>query len=137
MEDATGDSHWLDSDDDFEAFSNTKPTDHSTIVKVCLEFSYQNILLISYNYCYITKTFKMNITIIRLYLVIYVCVKLVCENKEGVGDEKEVPHFVYISREKRENYHHHYKAGAMNFLVSYFSLLYLSIYVFLSFKVRA
>ncbi|CAF1866108.1 unnamed protein product [Brassica napus] len=75
VEDATGDSHWLDSDDDFEAFSNTKPTDHSTIVK------------------------------------------LVCENKEGVGDEKEVPHFVYISREKRENYHHHYKAGAMNFLV--------------------
>ncbi|CAN7018974.1 unnamed protein product, partial [Brassica oleracea var. botrytis] len=75
VEDATGDYHWLDSDDDFEAFSNTKPTDHSTIVK------------------------------------------LVCENKEGVGDEKEVPHFVYISREKRENYHHHYKAGAMNFLV--------------------
>ncbi|KAF3577100.1 hypothetical protein DY000_02035059 [Brassica cretica] len=75
VEDATGDSHWLDSDDDFEAFSNTKPTDHSTIVK------------------------------------------LVCGNKEGAGDEKEVPHFVYISREKRENYHHHYKAGAMNFLV--------------------
>ncbi|CAF2288164.1 unnamed protein product [Brassica napus] len=75
VEDATGDSHWLDSDNDFEAFSNTKPIDHSTIVK------------------------------------------LVCENKEGVGDEKEVPHFVYISREKRENYHHHYKAGAMNFLV--------------------
>uniref|UniRef100_A0A0D3C3P7 Glycosyltransferase 2-like domain-containing protein n=1 Tax=Brassica oleracea var. oleracea TaxID=109376 RepID=A0A0D3C3P7_BRAOL len=75
VEDATGDSDWLDSDNDFEAFSNTKPTEHSTIVK------------------------------------------LVCENKEGVGDEKEVPHFVYISRGKRENYHHHYKAGAMNFLV--------------------
>ncbi|XP_048634168.1 cellulose synthase-like protein B3 [Brassica napus] len=34
VEDATGDSHWLDSDNDFEAFSNTKPIDHSTIVKV-------------------------------------------------------------------------------------------------------
>ncbi|CAE6025437.1 unnamed protein product [Arabidopsis arenosa] len=75
VEDATGDSHWLDEEDDFEAFSNTKPNDHSTIVKV------------------------------------------VWENKGGVGDENEVPHFVYISREKRPNYLHHYKAGAMNFLV--------------------
>lgn len=71
VEDATRD--W-DADDDFEAFSNTKPNDHSTIVKV------------------------------------------VWENKGGVGDEKELPHFVYVSREKRPNYLHHYKAGAMNFL---------------------
>ncbi|CAA0374141.1 unnamed protein product [Arabidopsis thaliana] len=75
VEDATGDSHWLDAEDDFEDFSNTKPNDHSTIVKV------------------------------------------VWENKGGVGVENEVPHFVYISREKRPNYLHHYKAGAMNFLV--------------------
>ncbi|CAA7049535.1 unnamed protein product [Microthlaspi erraticum] len=75
VEDATVDSHWLGADDDFEAFTNTKRTDHSTIVKV------------------------------------------LWENKGGVGDEKEVPHFVYISREKRPNYLHHYKAGAMNFLV--------------------
>ncbi|CAH2065652.1 unnamed protein product [Thlaspi arvense] len=75
VEDATRDSNWLDSDNDFEAFSSTKPTDHSTIVKV------------------------------------------IWENKGGVGDEKEVPHLVYISREKRPNYFHHYKAGAMNFLV--------------------
>ncbi|ESQ50248.1 hypothetical protein EUTSA_v10001915mg [Eutrema salsugineum] len=75
VEDATGDSHWFDADDDFEAFSNTKPNDHSTIVKV------------------------------------------IFENKGGVGDEKEVPHLVYISREKRPNYVHHYKAGALNFLV--------------------
>ncbi|KAL1220452.1 Cellulose synthase-like protein B3 [Cardamine amara subsp. amara] len=75
VEDATGDSHWLDADDDYEAFSNTKPTDHSTIVKV------------------------------------------LWENKGGVGDKEEVPHFVYVSREKRPNYFHHYKAGAMNFLV--------------------
>ncbi|VVB07424.1 unnamed protein product [Arabis nemorensis] len=74
VEDAE-DSHWLNADDDFEAFSNTKPNDHSTIVKV------------------------------------------IWENKGGVGDEKEVPHLVYISREKRPNYLHHYKAGAMNFLV--------------------
>lgn len=75
VEDASGDSYWLDADDDFEAFSNVKPNDHSTIVKV------------------------------------------ISENKRGVGDEKEVPHIVYISREKRPNYLHHYKAGAMNFLV--------------------
>ncbi|KFK31116.1 hypothetical protein AALP_AA6G070100 [Arabis alpina] len=75
VEDATGDSHCLNADDDFEAFSNTKPNDHSSIVKV------------------------------------------IWENKGGVGDEKEVPHFVYISREKRPNYLHHYKAGAMNFLI--------------------
>ncbi|KAG7542819.1 Cellulose synthase [Arabidopsis thaliana x Arabidopsis arenosa] len=75
IEDATGDSHWLDADEDFEAFSNTKPNDHSTIVKV------------------------------------------VWENKGGVGDDKEVPHLVYISREKRPNYLHHYKTGAMNFLL--------------------
>ncbi|KAG7568615.1 Nucleotide-diphospho-sugar transferase [Arabidopsis thaliana x Arabidopsis arenosa] len=75
LEEATGSSHWLDAEDDFEEFSNTKPNDHSTIVKV------------------------------------------VWENKEGVGDEKEVPHVVYISREKRPNYLHQYKAGAMNFLV--------------------
>ncbi|CAN6843042.1 unnamed protein product [Brassica oleracea] len=75
VEDATGNSYWLDAGDDFEAFSNTKPSDHSTIVKV------------------------------------------IWENEEGVGDEKEVPHFVYISREKKPNYLHHYKAGAMNFLV--------------------
>ncbi|AEC08698.1 cellulose synthase-like B4 [Arabidopsis thaliana] len=75
VEDATGSSHWLDAEDDFEAFLNTKSNDHSTIVKV------------------------------------------VWENKGGVGDEKEVPHVVYISREKRPNHFHHYKAGAMNFLV--------------------
>ncbi|CAA7036873.1 unnamed protein product [Microthlaspi erraticum] len=75
VEDATGDSHWFDADDDFEAFSNTKPTDHSTIVKV------------------------------------------IWENKGGVGNEQEVPPFVYISREKQPSYVHHYKAGAMNFLV--------------------
>ncbi|CAH2059788.1 unnamed protein product [Thlaspi arvense] len=75
VENATGDSYWLDSDGDFEAFSNAEPNDHSTIVKV------------------------------------------VWENKGGVGDEKEVPHIVYISREKKPNYPHHYKAGAMNFLV--------------------
>ncbi|CAH2079068.1 unnamed protein product [Thlaspi arvense] len=52
VNDATGDSHWLDADD---AFSNTKPNDHSTIVKV------------------------------------------VWENKGGVGDEKEVPHLLRVS----------------------------------------
>ena len=36
VEDATRD--W-DADDDFEAFSNTKPNDHSTIVKVFQQFT--------------------------------------------------------------------------------------------------
>ncbi|CAH2079069.1 unnamed protein product [Thlaspi arvense] len=75
VEDASGNSHCLDADNDFKAFSNRKPNDHSTIVKV------------------------------------------VWENKGGVGDEREVPHLVYISREKRPNYFHHYKSGAMNFLI--------------------
>jgi hypothetical protein len=90
VEDATGDSHWLDAEDDFEDFSNTKPNDHSTIVKV------------------------------------------VWENKGGVGVENEVPHFVYISREKRPNYLHHYKAGAMNFLVSEFPHISLVSFYFIS-----
>lgn len=47
--------------------------------------------------------------------------QVVWENKGGVGDEKEVPHLVYISREKRPEYVHHYKSGAMNFLVIDFS----------------
>lgn len=38
VEDATRNSCWLDAGDDFEAFSNTKPSDHSTIVKVFLQF---------------------------------------------------------------------------------------------------
>lgn len=58
-------------------------------------------------------------------------VKVVWENEGGVGDEKEVPHIVYISREKRPNYVHHHKCGAMNFLVNEFShsSLFLSKYV--------
>ncbi|WZZ08279.1 hypothetical protein YC2023_094200 [Brassica napus] len=75
VEDSTGDSFLLDGDDELETFSNAKPNNHSTIVKV------------------------------------------VWENKGGVGDEKEVPHLVYISREKRPDYVHHYKSGAMNFLL--------------------
>ena len=31
-----------------------------------------------------------------------------------------LPHLIYISREKRPNYPHHYKAGAMNVLVKIF-----------------
>ncbi|KAG2285779.1 hypothetical protein Bca52824_045383 [Brassica carinata] len=65
VEDATGNSYWLDAGDDFEAFSNTKPSDHSTIVKV------------------------------------------IWENEEGVGDEKEhggsrrdVEHIAYLKSSK-------------------------------------
>ncbi|KFK31114.1 hypothetical protein AALP_AA6G069800 [Arabis alpina] len=87
VEGITDDPHWLNADDDFEAFSNTKPNDHSTIVKV------------------------------------------IWENKGGVGEKKEVPHFVYISREKRPNYLHHYKAGAMNFLVRVSGLMTNALYM--------
>ena len=59
-------------------------------------------------------------------------VKVVWENKGGVGVENEVPHFVYISREKRPNYLHHYKAGAMNFLVSEFPHISLVSFYFIS-----
>ncbi|PSS16128.1 Cellulose synthase-like protein [Actinidia chinensis var. chinensis] len=41
-------------------------------------------------------------------------IKVIWENKEGVANE--VPHLIYISREKRPKYPHHFKAGAMNVL---------------------
>ncbi|KAJ9560961.1 hypothetical protein OSB04_006121 [Centaurea solstitialis] len=43
-------------------------------------------------------------------------IKVVSENKEGTPNE--LPHVIYISREKNSKHHHHYKAGAMNVLVS-------------------
>ncbi|XVE93662.1 hypothetical protein REPUB_Repub01dG0213300 [Reevesia pubescens] len=41
-------------------------------------------------------------------------VKVIWENKKD--DSSDLPHLVYISREKRPNHPHHYKAGAMNVL---------------------
>ncbi|KAL0001659.1 hypothetical protein SO802_015440 [Lithocarpus litseifolius] len=41
-------------------------------------------------------------------------IKVILENKGGHSNE--LPHLVYISREKRSNLPHHYKAGAMNVL---------------------
>lgn len=41
-------------------------------------------------------------------------IKVVWENKAGISDE--LPHLIYISREKRPKHPHHYKAGAMNVL---------------------
>ncbi|XP_057955810.1 cellulose synthase-like protein H1 [Malania oleifera] len=41
-------------------------------------------------------------------------IKVIWENKEGLVDE--LPNLVYISREKRPEHPHHYKAGAMNVL---------------------
>ncbi|KAJ8764642.1 hypothetical protein K2173_006724 [Erythroxylum novogranatense] len=41
-------------------------------------------------------------------------IKVICENKGGVAEE--LPHLVYISREKQPHHPHHYKAGAMNVL---------------------
>ncbi|KDP30772.1 hypothetical protein JCGZ_13715 [Jatropha curcas] len=40
--------------------------------------------------------------------------KIMWENKEGVSNG--LPHLIYVSREKRPNHPHHYKAGAMNVL---------------------
>ncbi|KAM7271092.1 hypothetical protein ACFE04_030306 [Oxalis oulophora] len=41
-------------------------------------------------------------------------IKIIWENKEG--DLDRMPHLVYISREKRPDHQHSYKAGAMNVL---------------------
>ncbi|KAK7261127.1 hypothetical protein RIF29_27431 [Crotalaria pallida] len=41
-------------------------------------------------------------------------IKVICQNKECRLDE--VPHLIYITREKRPGHPHHYKAGAMNVL---------------------
>ncbi|CAN1124203.1 Cellulose synthase-like protein B3 [Linum perenne] len=47
-------------------------------------------------------------------------VKVIWENKEygysSASSAERLPHLVYISREKRPKYPHHYKAGAMNVL---------------------
>ena len=51
VEDATRD--W-DADDDFEAFSNTKPNDHSTIVKVFQQLYYKRV---SYKNIIVTVTY--------------------------------------------------------------------------------
>ncbi|XP_027928940.1 cellulose synthase-like protein H1 [Vigna unguiculata] len=40
-------------------------------------------------------------------------IKVICENK-GLSDE--LPHLVYVSREKKQEHPHHHKAGAMNVL---------------------
>ncbi|KAK7823153.1 cellulose synthase-like protein B4 [Quercus suber] len=44
-------------------------------------------------------------------------IKVIWENKIGLLDE--LPHLVYISREKQPKHPHHYKAGAMNVLCNF------------------
>ncbi|XP_071696827.1 cellulose synthase-like protein H1 [Rutidosis leptorrhynchoides] len=41
-------------------------------------------------------------------------IKVISENKEGTPSD--IPHVIYISRQKSPKHHHHYKAGAMNVL---------------------
>ncbi|KAK8469620.1 hypothetical protein PHAVU_005G116450 [Phaseolus vulgaris] len=41
-------------------------------------------------------------------------IKVILENKEGLFDG--LPYLIYVSREKRPQYNHNYKAGAMNVL---------------------
>ncbi|CAI8592789.1 unnamed protein product [Vicia faba] len=41
-------------------------------------------------------------------------VKVISENKDDLPDG--LPHLIYVSREKKPNYEHNYKAGAMNVL---------------------
>ncbi|KAJ4825804.1 hypothetical protein Tsubulata_021814 [Turnera subulata] len=48
-------------------------------------------------------------------------IKVVWENKESLPDG--LPHLIYISREKRPNHPHNYKAGAMNVLTRVSGLL--------------
>ncbi|XP_015881133.3 cellulose synthase-like protein H1 isoform X2 [Ziziphus jujuba] len=41
-------------------------------------------------------------------------IKIIVENKERLSNG--LPHLIYVCREKRPNYQHHYKAGAVNVL---------------------
>ena len=41
-------------------------------------------------------------------------IQMLWENKD---DLDELPHLIYVSREKSFKHHHYYKAGAMNVLV--------------------
>ncbi|KAI3753374.1 hypothetical protein L2E82_25426 [Cichorium intybus] len=41
-------------------------------------------------------------------------IKIISENKEG--NPSDLPHVIYVSREKSSKHQHHYKAGAMNVL---------------------
>ncbi|KAL4379756.1 hypothetical protein GQ457_02G029730 [Hibiscus cannabinus] len=43
-------------------------------------------------------------------------IKIIGEHKHETEGDEEVPHLVYVSREKRPKYPHHFKAGAMNVL---------------------
>ena len=51
-------------------------------------------------------------------LILFLLLQVIWENKEGLLDG--LPGLVYLSREKRPNHSHHYKAGAMNVLVRCF-----------------
>ncbi|CAK9315546.1 unnamed protein product [Citrullus colocynthis] len=42
-------------------------------------------------------------------------IKILWENKD-VSHDDQLPHLIYVSREKSLKHHHHYKAGAMNVL---------------------
>lgn len=45
--------------------------------------------------------------------------KIIWENnKDANAMEDGFPHLIYVSREKRPRHSHHFKAGAMNVLVS-------------------
>ncbi|KAH7533087.1 hypothetical protein FEM48_Zijuj04G0093100 [Ziziphus jujuba var. spinosa] len=44
-------------------------------------------------------------------------IKIIVENKERLSNG--LPHLIYVCREKRPNYQHHYKAGAVNVLLAY------------------
>ncbi|KAL6885827.1 hypothetical protein ACP4OV_010088 [Aristida adscensionis] len=43
-------------------------------------------------------------------------IKVLSDNSKSKAAEEGVPSLIYISREKRPKYHHHFKAGAMNVL---------------------
>jgi len=43
--------------------------------------------------------------------------QVILEKKKGLYDG--LPHLINVSREKRPHYHHNYKVGAMNVLVSF------------------
>ena len=56
--------------------------------------------------------------------IVYVQMQVFLGHSGGLDtDGNELPRLVYVSREKRPGFQHHKKAGAMNALVSHFSLI--------------
>lgn len=90
--------------------------DHATILQV--NFFLKHIQLIQFSaYSFIIVTH----TLIIIYTTFFFSCKILLHKKDP-NNSKDVdgfllPTLVYLAREKRPQYHHNFKAGAMNSLV--------------------